>query len=255
MMRFTRGFHRCLSVLLVAAMWLAQPVAADPGLQQRLYNAINAPDRAQEDIFLDEGRRPTQILEFLGVSEGMTALDLMAGSGYYTELLSAAVGVNGKVYAQNDVMALRMRYGAIHKAINQRLSNNRLPNTRLWIKRINELDMVELADIATLMLNMHDLYIYGGEPAVLSALASIMQALKPGGILGVEDHIGNPGNNNQLHRIDPLIAEQLLVRAGFIIVDKSTLLSNPVDDHTLHVFDPMIRGNTDRFVIKAMKPR
>lgn len=250
----SKGFR--LSWLLLVALGMGNQTAhADFGVQQRLYSAMNAPDRVAGDIFHDEGRRPTEILEFLDVREGMTVLDLMAGPGYYTELLSAAVGPAGKVYSHNDIMALRMHYGAVQKAINQRLSNNRLPNTELWTNRINELDMVEMIDVATLMLNLHDLYIFGGEPQVLNALASIMQALKPGGILGVEDHVGNPGNNNQLHRIDPRIAESLLVRAGFIIVNKSSLLSNPIDDHTLHVFDPAIRGNTDRFVIKAMKPR
>lgn len=245
---------RSLPVIL-AVLLCGHSAMADPGLQQRLYSAMHAPDRLQLDVFRDENRRPAAVLEFLAISEGMTVIDLMAGPGYYTELLSAAVGSNGKVYSQNDVMELRMRYGAIQKAINQRLSNNRLPNTELWTRRIDELDIVELADAALLMLNLHDLYIYGGEQRVQAALASILQALKPGGILGIEDHIGNPGNNNQLHRIDPAVVDQMLVRAGFRIVEKSDLLANPVDDHTLHVFDPAIRGNTDRFLIKAIKPR
>ncbi len=251
-----RACFRLVCLLLAVTVIIArQPAIADPGLQQRLYSAMHAPDRLQIDSFRDENRKPIEIVEFLGVSQGMTVLDLMAGPGYYTELLSAAVGNTGKVYMHNEIMTLRMRYGAVQKAISQRLSNNRLPNTQLWTNHINELYMVELVDVATLMLNLHDLYIFGGEQKVLTALASIMQALKPGGILGVEDHVGNPGNNNKLHRIDPLVAEELLLQAGFIIVDKSDLLSNPLDNHTLNVFDPAIRGNTDRFVIKAMKPR
>ncbi len=242
-------------LLLAVVLLVATATRADPDLQQRLYSAMNAPDRLQSDIFRDEGRKPAEVLEFLGASEGMTVLDLMAGPGYYTELLSAAVGSTGKVYSQNDVMELRMRYGAIQKLLNQRLSNNRLPNVELWIHPADKLELTDQIDLATLMLNMHDLYIFGGEPQVMATLGSIRQALKPGGILGVEDHVGNPGDNNKLHRIDPTVAEALLVRAGFVIVEKSLVLNNPVDDHTLHVFDPAIRGMTDRFVIKAMKPR
>ena len=249
------GHRSGLLISLLAISLLGRVACADPALQQRLYSAMHASDRPQTDIFRDDGRQPVRILEFLGIDAGMTVIDLMAGPGYYTELLSAAVGPTGKVYSQNDVMELRMRYGAIQKAVNQRLSNNRLPNTVLWIRSVDKLDMVELADAALLMLNLHDLYIYGGEQRVQAALASVLQALKPGGILGVEDHVGKPGNNNALHRIDPVLAEQMLVRAGFVIVATSNLLANPADDHTLHVFDPMIRGNTDRFVIKAMKPR
>lgn len=254
-MQTMTGIRTGLIIALLAVALAGRSVWADPALQQRLFSAMHAPDRPQTDIFRDESRQPVRILEFLGIGTGMTVIDLMAGPGYYTELLSAAVGPAGKVYSQNDVMELRMRYGAIHKAVNQRLSNNRLPNTELWTRHIDELGMVELADAALLMLNLHDLYIYGGEQRVQAALASILQALKPGGILGIEDHVGMPGDNNALHRIDPALAEQMLVRAGFVVVDKSDLLANPLDDHTLHVFDPAIRGNTDRFVIKAMKPR
>lgn len=242
-------------LLLAGVLLVVTATRADPALQQRLYSAMNTPDRLQSDIFRDEGRKPTEVLEFLGATEGMTVLDLMAGPGYYTELLSAAVGSTGKVYSQNDVMELRMRYGAIQKLLNQRLSNNRLPNVELWIHPADKLELTDQIDLATLMLNLHDLYIFGGEPQVMATLGSIRQALKPGGILGVEDHVGNPGDNNKLHRIDPTVAEELLVRAGFVIVEKSLVLNNPVDDHTLHVFDPAIRGMTDRFVIKAMKPR
>jgi predicted methyltransferase len=201
-------------------------------------------------------RKPGQLLEFFGVEAGMTALDLMAGPGYLTEMLSAGVGMQGRVYAQNDVMSLRMRNGAIQKAMDRRLLGKRLPNTRAWTNDITDLGLHEQIDIAILSLNLHDLYNFGGEQQVVAAFASIMTALRPGGIFGIVDHVGMSGRDNvNLHRIDPRIAEQLLVKAGFMIVDRSALLANPLDDHTLHVFDPAVRGRTDQFIIKAMKPR
>jgi len=228
----------------------------DDGLQQRLYFAMNAPDRPTEDIGRDMDRKPAEILAFFGVRRGMTVLELMAGSGYFTEMLSAATGNEGKVYAHNDVMALRMRHGAIQKAMDRRLARNRLPNTQLWTRDITALGLNEEVDMATLVLNLHDLYIFGGEQHVLNALASVMQALKPGGTLGIIDHAGIADYNNQyLHRIDPRIASELLIKAGFIIQEWSSLLANFEDNHSLHVFDPQVRGKTDQFIIRAMKPR
>jgi predicted methyltransferase len=194
-------------------------------------------------------------MEFFGLGSGMTVLEVMAGSGYYTEMLSAAVNPNGRLYAQNDIMAMRMRNGAIEKAIKKRLSGNRLSNVELLTGKITDLGLHEEVDAATWILNLHDIYIFGGEDAVLNALAGIMQALKPGGVLGIVDHVGSPSQENTyLHRIDPVIVEDLLFQAGFIVTGRSDVLANPEDDHTLHVFEPEIRGRTDRMVIRAIKP-
>jgi len=43
-------------------------------------------------------------------------------------------------------------------------------------------------------------------------------------------------------------------RAGFVLVGTSDLLRNPADDHTLLVYDPRVRGKTDRFIFKFKKP-
>jgi len=229
---------------------------AHDGLQQRLYFAMNAPDRPSEDLGKDIDRKPMDVLGFFGVTQGMTVLDLMAGPGYFTELLSAAVGNEGKVYSHNEVMALRMRDGAIQKAIDRRLATNRLPNTLAWDKDITALGLDEQVDMVTLIWNLHDLYIFGGEQHVLLTLASVMQALKPGGILGIVDHVGRADyDNGSLHRIDPRVASDLLLKSGFIIEQSSGILSNPDDNHSLHVFDAQIRGKTDQFIIRAMKPR
>ncbi|MEX2353170.1 MAG: SAM-dependent methyltransferase, partial [Gammaproteobacteria bacterium] len=203
----------------------------DDGMQERVYFAMHAPDRPAEDVARDMDRKPEDVLAFFGINRGMTVLDLMAGTGYYTELLSAAVGPEGSVYSHNDMMALRMRHGAIQKAMDRRLARNRLPNTRLWTREITSLGLQEEVDVATLILNLHDLYIFGGEQRVVDALENIRVALKPGGILGVVDHAGiRDYNNNHLHRIDPDIARELIIKAGFSIVNWSSTLANFEDN-------------------------
>ncbi len=244
-----------LLFLLVALSGLPQYSLADENLQTRVYYALNAPDRPPTDWERDFDRRPIEVMDFLGIGEGMTVLELMAGRGYYTELLSAAVGTTGKVYAHNELMAMRMRYGAYEKAFKTRLADDRLANVELWIEKLDNLKLQGVADAATLILNLHDLYIYGGEEKALTVLNNVLTALKPGGILGIVDHVGSPEQDNTyLHRIDPVIIDELLFRAGFVVTGRSNILYNPEDDHALHVFDPTIKGQTDRMIIRAIKP-
>ena len=78
------------------------------GLDTRaLEVALSGPDREVTDFARDNARKPVQVLEFLGIQTGMTVLDLYAAGGYYTFILSKAVGENGTVYAQNTERGLR----------------------------------------------------------------------------------------------------------------------------------------------------
>jgi predicted methyltransferase len=91
-------------------------------------------------------------------------------------------------------------------------------------------------------------------------LKAVYAAMKPGGVIGVIDHAASPGGDTRatvekLHRIDPAVVKADFARAGFAFVGSSDLLRNPADDHSLLVFDPKIRGKTDRFIFKFKKPR
>jgi predicted methyltransferase len=57
-----------------------------------------------------------------------------------------------------------------------------------------------------------------------------------------------------LHRIDPDVVKADFESAGFVLDGTSDVLRNPADDHSLKVFDPAIRGKTDRFLFRFVKP-
>ena len=82
-----------------------------------------------------------------------------------------------------------------------------------------------------------------------------MTMLKPGGVMGVVEHVGAEGaDNTSLHRMQPGHARAAATAAGFVIQAESDLLANPDDDHSLMVFNEDIRGKTDRFILKLRKP-
>ena len=99
-------------------------------------------DRSEVDLARDVGRKPFEVLAFLGVEPGMTVLDVMASSGYYTEVLASAVGHNGLVYAQNPAVSLRFYSGRNDLALNQRLFGRRLPNVRRLDREFDDLGLV-----------------------------------------------------------------------------------------------------------------
>ena len=237
---------------LLATVWFlwGATVHAD------LAAALASEDRAAADRARDAGRRPAEVLAFLGIGSGMTVMDLIAAGGYYTEVLSLAVGPTGKVYSQNPPRVLQFSDGATEKALSARLADGRLAN----VERVNEQDLGATGvapgslDAAITALNFHDLYNGQGPEAAAGFLAGIRALLKPGGVLGLVDHYGDPAQDNaSLHRLDVAAAMPLLEASGFGI-ESSVVLRNGEDAPTMRVFDPAIRGKTDRVLYKLTKP-
>ena len=235
-----------------AAQSTAEPAAAPANL-----SAMLASDsRSEGDSDRDAGRKPVEVLDFLGIGEGDAVIDLMAAGGWYTEVLSMAVGEDGSVVAQNPewILAFRERYN--DKALDARLAGGRLANvTRMDIEYASMGPDTGSYDAALSALNIHDAYYLGSPEDAAAFLDSVYGVLKPGGVFGIIDHVGNPdGDNNSLHRIDKALAVELATAAGFVVEGDSDLLANPADDHTQSVFSEGIRGQTDRFLLKLRKP-
>lgn len=225
-------------------------------MRERIERQMAAPDRHEWDLRRDVPRKPFATFQFLGVEAGMVALDVGAYAGYTTEMLAAAVGPSGKVYMQNTREVIEdYARGYYDRTIAERLANNRLPNVVLHVREYDDLGLTDEVDVAFLGNLLHDFYNRDGEENALAFLASIREALKPGGVLGVMDHVGDPERRNgPLHRIDPNLARSLLTRAGFTIEAESDLFASSGDDHSLMVYDDSIYLQTDRFLFRAVSP-
>src|SRR5262249_8387236 len=103
----------------------------------------------------------------------------------------------------------------------------------------------------------HDTYNEDGHDAVAMDKA-LLAALKPGGLVILTDHktVDGAGSSatNTLHRIDKATVLADFKAAGFELVEDSDVLANPADDHLLKVFDPTIRGRTDRMALVFRRP-
>jgi len=255
MNRFKSLLHKGAGICLALLLAVNPLVAAEVLTAAEVTELLQSDARSESDKVRDAGRKPARIVEFMGVAPGMTVLDLMAGSGYYTEVFSLTVGSEGRVYAQNPPWMLEFMKGVVDRAITERLADNRLANvTRLD----GELNMVGIApesvDAAFSALNFHDVYYDAGEAAALELLQQLHGQLKPGGAFLLIDHAGNDGQDNKaLHRIPEDIVLRLAVEAGFTIEAEGAMLRNAEDDRSKMVFAKGLRGNTDRFALLLRK--
>ncbi len=225
-------------------------------MQQRIETQMAAPDRHEFDLRRDAARKPYEMFRFMQLETGMTALDVGAYAGYTSEMLSAAVGPRGKVYLHNTENVLHnYADGYYDRTVKERLANNRLPNTELHLAEYDDIGLTGSVDFAFIGNLLHDFYYRDGVPATMRFLTSIKNALKPGGVLGVMDHVGGKRMpNGRLHRMEPELARQLLQDAGYIVEAESSMFANEEDDHTMMVYNEAIYLQTDRFLIRARKP-
>ena len=214
--------------------------------------------RDVSDFVRDSVRKPIEVLAFAGINKGMTVLDLYAAGGYYTFILSKAVGDTGTVYAQNTERGLRFVEDRQNRtqgeALKEKIEEGNLKNVTQLIGPTRSLSLEEESlDAVMLAQTLHDSYNSNPDRA-LNLLQRLKILLKPGGFIVVTDHVGISGSNNrEMHRMEITQAIAVAEQAGFS-VESSDLLRNLGDDHRRSIFDPRLARNTDRFLLKLTKP-
>ena len=245
-----RIVRNALSLLtsLILGLLTSGPLAA-----ASLEAAIASPERPAADRTRDAASRPAEVLTFFGVPEGGVAIDLFGGGGYYSEILTRAMGPDATVYLHNNQAYLNFA----GEALEARLANGRLPGV---VRYDRELDAIDLADgsvdLVLMVMTYHDLYYKtdGWDLDPDAFFVMLRRILKPEGVLAIIDHAAAEGTGKaaaqDLHRIDPAFALKDITSQGFTLVEASDLLKNPDDPLNVSVFDDSIRGRTSKFLMK-----
>ncbi len=274
-----------LAILLTLAF--GATASAETLKPEQIKAIVASPDRTAADLTNDKRRHPEDILAFIAITPGITALDVSAGGGYTTELLARAIGPNGKAYGQSRPRPAApptkpanpegnsnptVKPIAAPPPTGPRPSPEALADrtSRLTANNIAAAPIVavirpfedpappELADgkldLVTLMFNYHDLGFLGVDRAAMNK--AVFKALKPGSFFVIGDHSGRPGTgiseSGTLHRIEESFLRKEVEAAGFKLAAEGTFLRNPNDPRDKNTPDPPMPK--DEFFLKFVKP-
>ena len=238
---------------LLAALTLALGLAAmaPPSYVQL---AVADSSRPKDDVSQDILRDPTDTLTFAGAKPGMTIGELFPGGGYYSRLLIDIVGPRGKVYGLENA-----GWKDAVTADQQMMAEPNRATFKLDVEPFGEFKLPEKIDLFWITQNYHDLHIAKYGAVDLAGFnRRVFEALKPGGVYFILDHQANPGTTPDqiavLHRIEKAEVIREVTAAGFKLVAEGHFLERPADDHTKTIFDAAIRGHTDQYALKFVRP-
>lgn len=239
-----------------AALVLAASAAAAPMIPDYIAAAVADTHRPDADTKRDANRKPAEILAFAEVKPGAKVYELLPAGGYFTRLFSKAVGPTGHIYAVSPTV--NPETGAPVPPLAYVSDPAYSGNTSQLPLSLAGVNAPEPVDIIFTAQNYHDFHLARFKLDVVGFDKQLYAALKPGGLLIIEDHAAEAGSGlrdpDKLHRIDEAVVKQEVEAAGFQLVEETDILRNPADPHTALVFDPSIRGHTDQFVLKFRKP-
>lgn len=258
-------FHRIAvtasTIALITSLALAQETKPrfTPGSEiivpDFMTTALQAESRPDEDKDRDLGRRPDKVMAFFGLERGDTVAEFMASRGYYVGVLSEMVGPDGIVYGQNNGwLSDRITEGT---PLGPRIEASELTNVREVLSELEDPKIPDnTLDQAYMILFYHDTFWLETDRVAMNE--AIYKALKPGGIFGVIDHHAAPGMGitdvRGNHRIERHVVVDEVSAAGFDLIGETDALENLDDPLNVIVFQPDLRGDTHRFVLKFQKP-
>ncbi|MDC7675286.1 class I SAM-dependent methyltransferase [Asticcacaulis machinosus] len=241
---------------LALALVLTASVAAAPAIAQSVTveSAMSAADRPPQHTERDAARKPEMAFLLPYLKAGDTVLDMGAGGGYTSMLMSTVVGDTGHIYVQNP--ASWVENYKMQPALDYLTSKR--ANVTVVVAPFEDIPSpAKPYDIIFAGMIYHDTF---NDPKadVAKMNAALFKAMKSGGYFIITDHKAPDGtgtrDTNTTHRIDTQTVIDGVTKAGFKLVTDSPALSHPEDDRSLNVFDPKIRGKTDRMTLVFQKP-
>jgi len=205
--------------------------------------------------------KQSELIRFARVEAGSTVIDVWPGNGDWTRLFSDKVGPNGRVYSFVPAEIAHFKSDPVGQMRALAKEPGRENVEVISADLVAPPKISRPLDVAWLHLFYHDfhgdlLQSRGATPAGFNR--AVYERLKPGGFYVIVDHVAATGTGaseaGSLHRIEPAVVREEVEAAGFVLDAKSDALANTDDPHSIKVFDPSIKGATDRFVYRFVKP-
>jgi predicted methyltransferase len=267
-----------LLLLMLGSFALAPRVAhaeATPAQNDRLKEIIAGDHRSAENKARDKYRNPLETLTFFGIRPDMTVVEIYPGRGWYTEILAPYLKGSGTLYAAEHPGD--PSYEAVQRsleAFDQKVKG--APELYGDVKRTKLTKEGDIAppNSADLVVTFRNTHSWMGAGTADEAFAAMFTALKPGGVLGVVQHRGDPSVKQDPKAGSGYVTEDYVIelakKAGFELAEKSEINANPKDtkDYPKGVWTlpPSLRlgdedrekylaiGESDRMTLKFVKP-
>jgi predicted methyltransferase len=203
----------------------------------------------------------SELIKFAHVDTGSTVIDVYPGDGDWTRIFSDVVGPEGRVYSFVPAEVADFKNDPVGRMRTLAKEPGRENVEAVSADLVAMPEVTKPVDVMWLHLFYHDLH-----TALLQAKGAtaadfnraVYERLKPGGSYLIVDHAAAGGTGTSdaqsLHRIEPASVRKEAGAAGFVLDAQSTMLANNDDPHSIKVFDPSIKGNTDRFAYRFVKP-
>ena len=201
-----------------------------------------------------------ELIRFARIAAGSTVIDVYPGDGDWTRLFSDIVGPEGRVYSFVPAEVAHFKDDPVGRMRMLAKEPGRENVEAVSADLVAMPEATQPADVLWLHLFYHDLHtalIQAKGATAADFNRAVYERLKPGGFYVIVDHAAAAGagtsDAQSLHRIDPAAVRQEVETAGFVLDAKSTVLANKDDPHSTKVFDPSIKGMTDRFVYRFVR--
>ena len=241
-------------ILVAACLATALGGAAAPTeIPDYIGKAVADPTRPADDRAADANRDPLFTLFFAKVKPGMVVGELYPCGGYFSRMIADIVGPTGKVYGIDTA-----RWKGCDAAT-QKVIDEGHKNFSFTVNAFGEFSLPEKVDLFWISQNYHDLHIKEYGTVDMAAFnRHVFDSLKPGGTYFVLDHqAAGPLDDAAIAKFHRIWKAQVVAEveaAGFQPAGEGFFLNRPGDDHTKPIFDPSIRGHTDQFVLRFVKP-
>jgi predicted methyltransferase len=231
--------------------------AADP---VSLSDAIAGPQRSDANRARDAYRHPAQTLTFFGLTDRQTVIEIAPGAGWYTEILAPYLSAHGKLYEapyiESDAQSAAHLAPMIDR-FRQKLAQDPADYSGVTVGALQagRLTGVGAPGTADMVLTFRNIHNWIKDDDLDANFKAFYTALKPGGVLGVEEHRAKPGTSLAQTIVTGYVTEDFVIEharaAGFELAGRSEINDNPRDtkDYPKGVWTlppTYAEGNVDR---------
>lgn len=267
--------RRQVLVALASLPMAAGAAAVAPDADAALHAAVDGPQRGAANRARDAARHPYETLAFFGLRPDWQVVEIAPGGGWYTEILAAYLNPKGRLDAAHEPADGSPGQQRARAAFRAKLAADPATYRRVVLGTLPVAGFTDIhppggADAVLTFRNIHNWIADGHFDETLRAFHDV---LKPGGVLGVEEHRAAPGTSLARVIESGYVPQDFVVEraraAGFVLAAASEINANPRDSHDhaqgVWALPPTLRGGavdrekylaigeSDRMTLKFVK--